>query len=426
MKNDDIGRALNRELSAISLSTEARARIKWKTSTSRQGAHRGFTVAAAAAAILMLMTGGALCLRFINRPDTPDTVAAHGASVTSAPSPTPTLSAASDAEIEGMWVADGCDTFHLYQACIMYEYKNAHMGSVEKGGPLEPCTVCLSDCCWVDLDSGEYHNSLQCEKAGRVAPIHKDLTEPMGYTGCTACVFPYISEEINEEYGADMSNEASGSETIPMPTEESLPEEAPASAEYGQAKIGMVLSGSSSSETYDGSIMDGPQGEETAFIATDSGAAFSGQYYNFTLSLKSWAAGAYDELETKWVQTSNTYVYTGGYEISDSNIDNAQMDYCWCTETGQYIHSAGNCSGMENSFAALAGPACKGGSKQICPECGDGIGRVYYTYGGTYFHAVADCSGMQKAARHTRREAYAAGKAPCPECLSYESMHPID
>lgn len=197
MKNDEIGRALERELAGVRLSPKSRAHIKQRTASRRRAALRTRTIAAAAVALAL---GCAAIIGFINRPDTPDvTVAAHGsgpAIATVAPA-----AKAPERTIMGMWIAEGGAYFHSQQICAMRENRAVRLVESLSADALEPCPDCFPEHYWVCLDSAEYHSDIDCIQNGCVAPIRADLVYTMEYTPCAVCTgdFPLENAE-NEEY----------------------------------------------------------------------------------------------------------------------------------------------------------------------------------------------------------------------------------
>lgn len=197
MKNDEIGRALERELAGVRLSSKSRALIKQRTASRRRAALRARTIAAAAVALAL---GCAAIIGFINRPDTPDvTVAAHGSG--SAPATVAPAAKAPVRTIMGMWIAEGDAYFHSQQICAMRENHAVRLVESLSADALEPCPDCFPEHYWVCLDSREYHSDIDCIQHGCVAPIRADLVHTMGYTPCAVCTgdFPFENAE-NVEY----------------------------------------------------------------------------------------------------------------------------------------------------------------------------------------------------------------------------------
>lgn len=390
MKNDDIRRELGRELSGVRISEDLHARILLGTSYNRRRGVGFIRVAAAAAAVvaaLGILAGVALA----RRPEVPDRVTSEGsnkkpdATAAYTPAPSPVAEEISDVMVSGMWVNEDDGLFHLFEACAG---EKAAIADVTKNSGLFPCPECFEGCVWIDNEGAYFHEDFDCPALISPQPVNLSVLSHMDYESCGECTDSTVVYEADAPIG----------EMLILPT-----------AEPTQPPVKEI--------TYDGPAV----------------------FYHDSLSsthivLTGWAA---QNMAVNWALTPGGFgmVFTGsavetdekGEMASPDTLENADLDYCWCTENGQYIHSVGNCTNMKDSFVALITPALEfSGNKAICPECGDGLGCVYYTKSGTYFHSDEKCNGMKNAESHTRRAAYAAGKIPCPTCLEYESSNPVE
>ena len=398
MRNDDIRKRLNHELSGVHVDTDLHSRILLAAADDirrrrRMGFIKPAIIAVSAVAVLVIALGVA----FVRRPEIPDRVTAHGeniplatAAVTPTPSPAPIEG--SDYEIFGMWSNGKDGMFHLYEACACMEGGTAKVVNVRKADNLSPCPLCFGDCYWIGLGTETYHLEFDCLNAEVVAPVNLYVLDRLGYEPCEECRM-VVALPTAENAGS----------IAPTPEPTPVPEE------------------DDNSLTFDTEKYDGP-----AVV-----------YYTENeepITLSGWAAQNY---QINWALTpgGKNMVFIGGAYIKDDSgeipvdnyLEDPEKDYCWCTENGSYIHSVGNCSGMMNSFVGLIKPVLAfSGNKEICPDCGDGLGIVYCTAGGKYFHAHENCDGMYNSESHTRRAAYAMGKLPCPDCLAYESENPVE